>query len=114
MGVRNRSFGKKLGTVVVCSFVAALFPGAAAAQTISGLSVTKNAGNSANEFTDGLFESFERTTAITTTSTSTSFSSRYEEAVGVDEGVPSSDKTETQNSDYTASFSVTAPRGYHL
>src|SRR5438128_2297263 len=87
----------------------------ASGQAISGATVGLNAGNSPGEFQDGTFESYERTTSVAITSSTTSIVRvRYEEVVGVDEGLGGSDRTETQSSDYTLSFNVTAPGAYIL
>jgi len=89
------------------------------AQTISGLvnPPVKAAppANSADEFQDGLFESYQRTSVTSiVTSNSTSFTARYREVIGVDEGLGGNDRTEVLNSDYTVQFNVTAPQSYQL
>ncbi len=87
--------------------------GPAAAQ-LAGLSVGKNAGNSADSFQDGLFLSFQRSTTVAVQSSSaTSFTVRYAEVVGEDAGAFSGGSI-GQNSDYTISFTATAPGGYQL
>ena len=58
------------------------------AQTISSLSIFKNAGNSPDNFQDDLVTSFQRTTTVQIVSSSfTGFQTRYAEAVGVDVGL---------------------------
>jgi hypothetical protein len=92
-------------------------PPSATAQTISGLvnPPVKNAGNSPDEFQDGTFESYQRTSITSIiTSSATSFRARYREVIGVDEGFGGSDRTEVLNSDYTVQFNVTAPQSYQL
>jgi hypothetical protein len=94
-----------LVAVVVSGMILGM--GGLARAQISGLSVAKNGGNSADEFQDGLFESFQRTSTVTITANSpTQFKVHYAEAIGVDEGFAGSDRTETLNSGYTISFSV--------
>jgi hypothetical protein len=105
----------RLSVVVLVVSVMILGMGGLARAQISGLSVAKNGANSADEFQDGLFESFQRTSSVAITANSpTQFKVRYAEVIGVDEGFGGSDRTETLNSDYTISFSVTAPVNYSL
>ena len=81
----------------------------ALAQSITNVSITKNAGNSADEILSSTNLSYERTTTVATqSSTATSFTTRYAEVVGTDTG-PSTTRTETQATDYTVQFTVTAP-----
>src|SRR5262245_28187498 len=103
-------------TVTLCvSVIGLVLAGAmsASAQTISGLSIVKNAGNSPDEFQDGTVTSFQRTTTVAVvSSTITGFQTRYAEGVGADVGATGSDDVESQTSDYQVTFTVTAPQSY--
>src|SRR5262245_19785249 len=71
-----------------------------ASAQISGFTATKNAGNSADELSAGLFSSYERTSVITfSTSSGIVARARYAAAVGTDTGLLTS-RTETLNADY--------------
>ncbi|MEW6269243.1 MAG: hypothetical protein AB1689_08105 [Thermodesulfobacteriota bacterium] len=79
------------------------------------MSIVKNGGNSGDELQDGTFQSFQRkSTVAVSSSNSTSFTTRYAFVVGVDNGATAGDRTETLNTDYTVSFTVTAPGAYRL
>src|SRR5262245_5038487 len=81
---------------------------------ISSFSAAKNAGNSADELSSGLFSSFERTSVVSFTNTGGLVGrARYAAAVGTDTGLLTS-KTETMNADYSVSFNATAPGAYDL
>src|SRR5436190_6787888 len=85
------------------------------AQSLSVPSAAKNAGNTGDDFSDGLITSYQRKTTVLVVSSSTSvFRVRYQEIVEADVGVGGSDVTESQNSDYTISFTATAPGAYRL
>ena len=113
-----RAFGWLWTTVFVAGLAMA---STASAQSIS-LPVPggnpnnfKNAGNSADNFSDGLITGFQRQTTIVVVNNTTSFFRvRYQEIVLADTGVFGSDTTNTQASDYTLPFSVTAPGAYRL
>src|SRR6185503_17406996 len=82
-----------------------------AAQSIANLSADKDAGNSADQLVDSLGDRYQRkTTVAIDASTSTSFTAHYAEIVGADVDLISvGQRVETQTSDYTISFEVTAP-----
>jgi hypothetical protein len=66
--------------VALCAVVMIVLAGAGrvAAQTISGLTINKNAGNSADNFQDGLTLGFQRTSvAAIQSSSATTFTTRY-------------------------------------
>src|SRR5258706_10611487 len=91
------------------------FTSPAVAQTLTSVSAVKNAGNSGDEFSDGLLESYQRqTTVVVVSSSTTFFRVRYQEIVAADVGVGGSDKTESQNTDYQVNFNVTVPGAYRL
>src|SRR5262245_888115 len=101
-------------SVTLCVSVIAL-AGAitASAQTISGLSIVKNAGNSPDDFQDGTVTSFQRTSTVAVVSSNiTGFQTRYAEVVGADVGATGSDFQENESSDYQVTFTVTAPQSY--
>ena len=106
--IRSRA---SLASLIALLVLAAAGPAAA---QIAGLTVAKNAGNSADSFQDGLFLSFQRSTTVAVQSSSASaFTVRYAEVVGEDAGAFSGGSI-GQNSDYTISFTATAPGGYKL
>src|SRR5215469_10805322 len=110
-GARGRRAGAYLGLLVTLVVLAA---GPAHGQTIGSVSAVKNAGNSPDEFQDGLTVSFQRTSTVgVIQNTGTVVRVRYAEAVGADVGAFSS-TTETLNSDYSINFNVTAPGAYDL
>jgi cysteine-rich repeat protein len=85
----------------------------ARAQSVSSLSITKNAGNSADVL-QTTSDSFEvKTTVAISSSTATSFTTRYAEILGADSDL-FANQTTTGNSDYTVQFTVTAPGSYYL
>jgi hypothetical protein len=107
-GARGRSIGRGLAAFVLLAATTA------GAQSLTSLTAVKNAGNSPDNFQDGLTVSFQRTTTVTVLSnTGTLARVRYAEVVGDDAGAFSSD-TETQASDYNVNFTVTAPGAYDL
>src|SRR4051794_32529824 len=100
-----------LGVLVV---VGILTSGPPAYAQITGATITKNAGNSADEFQDGLLSSFQRTSTVAITlNNGLVLRTRYAEIVGTDTGIFTS-RTENMSSDYTVAFNVTAPVGYEL
>src|SRR5262249_18442195 len=91
-----------------------LIAGAAHAQSLSSVSAVMNAGNSPDQFQDGLVVSFQRTTTVSVIqNTGALVRVRYAEVVGDDVGTFSSDTT-TQASDYSITFNLTAPGAYDL
>ncbi len=86
----------------------------AGAQSFSGAVVTKNAGNSADNFQDGTTESYQRTSTVGfLTNTATVIRVRYAAVVGTDTGIFDS-VTNGLTSDYNLNFNVTAPGAYDL
>lgn len=93
---------------------ALLIAGVASAQTITGVVAAKNAGNSANEVSTAN-PSYERESFVeVTAATATSFTSRYYGLVSADSGLFGNSRLEVLHSDYTLSFTVTAPAAYRL
>src|SRR5258706_16265945 len=76
--------------------------GPAAAQSLTAVTPVKNAGNSADDFSDGLITSYQRqTTVVVVSSTTAVFRVRYQEIVAADTGFAcTGSTTETQNTDY--------------
>lgn len=101
--------------LLLATLVLALGAGESAAQSISNLAITKNAGNTGDTLSDGVTQSYQRksTTAVQSSS-ATSFTTRYAWVVGVDNGATAGDRTETLNTDYQVTFRVTAPGAYRL
>jgi hypothetical protein len=86
----------------------------AAAQSITGLTATKNAGNSPDFFQNDLTVGRQRTTTVgILTNTGQVARVRYQEVVGVDVGTFSGENL-TQASDYNVNFNVSAPGAYDL
>ncbi|MFN8545739.1 MAG: hypothetical protein U0807_16260 [Candidatus Binatia bacterium] len=83
---------------------------------ISGLSITKNAGNGADEFSGSSADpSYQRKSTVAIQSSSAAgFTTRYAATVDADAGLFGSTKTETLASDYRINFSVTAGTTYVL
>ena len=78
----------------------------AAAATISGISIAKNAGNTVDFFDDaGCIASVATSTVSTSAVTPTSFDARYAAVVGADRGGCGSSGTTTQS--FTGNFSIT-------
>jgi MFS family permease len=99
--------GLLLGLVAVAS--------SASAQSLSVPTVTKNAGNTADDFSDGLITSYQNKTTVIVVSSNTSvFRVRYQEIVAADVGFGGSDQTQSQNTDYQINFTATAPGAYRL
>jgi cysteine-rich repeat protein len=103
----------------VIALLAISLAGEAAGQSISNLAVAPNVGNSGAELVDdllGIGEAYQRKTTVAVQSAGTNtFTVRYAEAVGADVGLAGlAARTETQASDYTISFDVTAPGAYRL
>ncbi len=104
--------GARLAALTAALLLAATAP--AAAQSFSGAAVVKNAGNSPDNFQDGLTSSFQRTTTVGfLTNTATVIRVRYAEVVGTDTGIFTSGSN-TQATDYNINFNVTAPGAYDL
>jgi len=81
-------------------------PSAATAATISGVTITKNAGNTADDFDDGgAVTSAVQSTAAVTASTSTTFDTRYAAVVSTDHDGNGGPRTSTQ--DFTGDFTIT-------
>src|SRR5882724_4787395 len=88
-----------LGLGLMAVVVAAATP--AGAQSLTSVSAVKNAGNTADDFSDGLVTSYQNKTTVTVVSSSTTvFRVRYAEIVAADVGVTGSDRTQSQASDY--------------
>ncbi len=103
-----------VGTLAALATLLLLGGSAAHAQSITGVSAVKNAGNSADNFQDELIVSFQRTTTLAvTTNNGTVIRTRYAEVVGADVGIFSG-QTNTQATDYNVNFNVTAPGAYDL
>ncbi len=106
-------------TVTLCAVALIAVVGArgVSAQTVGSISVVKNAGNSPDSFQDGTVTSFQRTSTAGTIAGSvgfTGFRARYASVVGVDVGLTGGDTSHTLTSDYTVSFTVTAPQSYAI
>jgi len=77
---------------------------------VSGFTIVKNAGNSADFFDDiGAIGSVVQSTAVVTSSTSTTFDTRYAAVVSADRGGSGGSGTTTQNftGDFTISLQLT-------
>jgi hypothetical protein len=101
----------------VAAVVAQMMACCGAAQAgISGLTVTKNPSNSADEFSGSSANpSFQRkTTAAIQSSSASGFTTRYAETVDADAGLAGGNYTENCATDYTISFNVTAGTTYSL
>jgi cysteine-rich repeat protein len=87
----------------------------ACAQTITNLTVSKNGGNSPDQLMTGDDAYQNKTTVTIQSSSATGFTARYAETVGADiDSAPPSMRSNSQNTDYTIQFDVTAPGGYYL
>jgi hypothetical protein len=107
----------RIGFAIGCAAVLATVGAPTAhAQSLSGEAAVKNAGNTADDFSDGLITSYQnKTTVAVVSSTTTMFRVRYQEIVAADVGVGcTSSQTQTQNSDYSINFTATAPGAYRL
>jgi hypothetical protein len=101
-----------LAAAVACGWLLAL---PAAGQTITGVVVAKNAGNSPDEFYADLAISYERESAVAVTAaTATSLNTRYLGLASADAGVFGGPRLEVLDSDYTLAFTATAPGAYRL
>jgi len=81
-------------------------PSVSTAATISGVTITKNAGNTADFFDDiGNIASAALSTAAISSSTSTTFDARYAAVVSADRGGSGGSGTTTQN--FTGNFTIT-------
>lgn len=86
--------------------------GSAAAQSISGLSITNS--SSGNRQQSGTFVSYERESSVAiNSSNATSFTGRYFWVIGADTGLGSTHE-ETMTNRYRVNFTVTAPGAYLL
>jgi PEP-CTERM motif len=93
-----------LGGLLLGLFAGAPWPASAA--TISGISIVKNAGNTADFFDDvGAEASVATSTVSTSAITPDSFTARYAAVVGADRGGSGGSGTTTQN--FTGNFSIT-------
>jgi len=112
-GAYSASNRRRLWAATVAAVVLAASTGWA--QGISGLSAAKNGGNTADFFEDGLLVGAQRTSvvAVQPGANATNFTVRYSEVIGADTGIFTS-RTETLNSNYTITFTVTAPSTYSL
>lgn len=115
-----KATGKAISISLTVAAIFLLRPQPLLAQSITNLSVVKNAGNSADDITGTLSQlladRYERTTTVgVLSSNATSFTTRYAEVVGADVDILSvGARTITQNTDYTITFDVTAPGTYSL
>lgn len=97
--------------VIACVFAAS----GALGQGISGLSVAKNPGNTADAFQDDLLTGAQITSIVGVQpgANATTFTTRYAAIVATDTGIFTS-ATRTLNANYTITFTVTAPSTYEL
>jgi len=99
---------------ILLGLLLGVFAGSASvstAATISSVTITKNAGNTADLFDDsGSVTSAVESTATVTASTSTTLDTRYAAVVSADRGGSGGPGTTTQNftGDFSITFSVTA------
>ncbi|MCW5892536.1 MAG: hypothetical protein KIT14_18640 [bacterium] len=85
-----------------------------ASAQLTGISVVKNAGNSPDNFQDGITLSYQRTSSAGLIQNGLGFfRARYQLGVGVDSGAFDSGSN-SLSSDYTISFNVTAAGAYDL
>ncbi len=97
----RRSVQNLLGMLLAASAAAP-----ASAATISGITITKNAGNTADFFDDiGCIASVAQSAVSTSAVTPTSFDARFAAVVDADRGGCSSSGTTTQS--FTGNFSIT-------
>jgi hypothetical protein len=81
-------------------------PSASTAATISSVTITANAGNTADLFDDTApIKTAVQSTAVVTSSTSTAFDARYAAVVSADRGGSGGPGTTTQN--FTGDFTIT-------
>jgi hypothetical protein len=100
--------------LVALGLFALVLCGRVALADYTALAINKNAGNSADNFTDGTFASFQRTSVVAiNTSNTTSFTTRYSFVDGTDTGIFTS-QSNSLTSDYRINFNVTAPGAYIL
>src|SRR5262249_38540108 len=108
-GIGRTAIGIGLGVAVVAA------ASIASAQSLSVPTVTKNAGNTADDFSDGLITSYQNKPAVVVVSSNTTvFRVRYQEIVAADVGFGGSDQTQSQSTDYQINFTATAPGAYRL
>lgn len=101
--------------VTIAAIVALACALPAAAQTITGVVTSRNAGNSADEYFNDPGVSYERESTLAVTAASaTSITSRYSALVSADSGLFGPARLEVLNADYTVSFTVQAPGAYRL
>ena len=88
----------------------------AGAQTFGSVHAAPNPGNSPDDVNDVVAGcSWKRATQVEYLANTPSLvRTRYKEGIGADCGIFTTGATETQNSDYTLSFTVTAPGAYIL
>lgn len=111
MTARGRVVGSLIGAM---GCLAVLLVTPVAAQSITGLSAVKNAGNSPDFFQDDLTVGRERRTVVgILLNTGTVARVRYQAVVAADAGAFSSASI-SQDSDYNVNFTVTAPGAYDL
>ena len=105
----HRVWRSGFGIGVLGLIAAAATP--AGAQTLTAVTPVKNAGNTADDFSDGLITSYQNKTTVAVVSSSTTvFRVRYQEIVAADVGFScTSSRTQNQASDYQINFTATAP-----
>jgi hypothetical protein len=101
----------RLAVRILCALLLGLLagaPGSATAATISGISIVKNAGNTANFFDDaGCEASVANSTVATSAVTPDSFTARYAAVVGADRGGCGGGASGTTTQNYTGNFTIT-------
>ena len=106
----------RFATRILLGLLVGVFAGApsvATAATISAITITKNAGNTA-DFTDNAGNSIRavQSTVSTSAITPTSFDARYAAVVSADQdGAPPGTTTQNLTGDFSITFSVTATSG---
>jgi hypothetical protein len=92
-----------------------LWAAPAVAQTLTGVTAVKNAGNSADRIYVDLANRYERESAVAITgATATSFTSRYLALCGADAGVFGGPLWEILDANYSLHFTVTTPGASRL
>ena len=111
--MRNRSL--RVIRIAVAALTAVIGLGHAdmALALMSGATIDFNPSNSADNFQDGTFASFERKSAKTVTNDGTTLNARYSFVNGTDTGL-NTDQSNSQTCDYRVQFNVSAPGGYRL
>ena len=93
----------------------AVAPNAGAQSLSVPATAVLNAGNTGDNFSDGLVTGYQNKSTVTVVSSTTSFFRvRYQETIAADVGFGGSDHTQSANSDYTVSFTVNTPGSYRL